>query len=235
MSITNDESKTGLQRTSYSALQLFQRCRKAWWFRYIGKLPDIPGVAAQRGTRLHLAGERALKGEIPPEQLPIQFKLFVERLMAAQEAGAQSESTWLADRDWAPVQDESAAMLKAIIDIHWLIDDELYIVDLKSGKVRPEHADQLELYAIIGAARYPKVTKVNVAVWYLDHGLVDNQKTHFREWLQLLQPVWRAKIDEVQKAQEWPTTPSIFCKWCSFVSHCPEGQTFLEEIRRGNQ
>lgn len=50
---------------SASQLELHERCARAWWFRYVVRLPDAPSRAQEFGTAFHAALETWLGGEDP--------------------------------------------------------------------------------------------------------------------------------------------------------------------------
>jgi RecB family exonuclease len=203
-------------RTSYSALTTFETCPFSYLQYYMNGFRDEGGAAAARGTRLHLAAERYLKGEIPMERLPIDFWKIRPKLQIYKDLGAIAEETWLVDKDWnhQDVEDEHTR-LKALTDIHWLTEDTIQIVDLKTGRNYPEHQDQLQLYAILGMLKYPTHHRVEVAALYVDDGVLGHQQTYHRGALPHLQDYWQKRMDILFGATEYPETPSVDgCRYC---------------------
>ena len=205
-------------RTSYSAIKLWERCPQAWAYRYIDKLPDKAGAAAQRGTRIHAAGERYLKGEIPIENLPVAYKPFLGSLELAKRLGANAEAVWVCGKDWKTHYEENdTSWIKSIVDMSYIVGDELHIVDFKTGRDYPEHTQQLELYMIMGAARFPTVKSVHAACWYLDKGEEGHNAYYKQDWLKLLRRPWEERVEVIAADKKHPATPSIpNCKWCAF-------------------
>ena len=213
-------------RTSYSALTTFEACPRSYKLYYLDEIKvETEKAAANRGTRLHLACERFLKGEIPFEKLPIDFRLIKLTLEQLKQKGAIAEQVWLLRDDTWEVQEEETpeTSFKAILDIHYIEGNTLYIYDLKSGRKYPEHDDQLQAYAMAGLCRYPEVEEVMVAALYLE-GL-DTQLKYNRAMLPHLQEFWKGRWDKLFNTHDYPPTPSLdACRWCDYKAtksgHC---------------
>jgi len=204
-------------RTSYSAMTTFESCPKSYALYYLEGHKTEAGAAANRGTRLHTACERFLKGEIELQQLSIDFFQIKAQLHIMKECGAKSEEVWLlSDDPWAlqEVEDDTTRF-KSIVDIHYVIGETLFIRDLKSGRRYPEHDDQLQGYALVGFHRYPEVTQVDVAALYLE-GPAPSM-VYPRAMLPHLQTFWKGRWDIVLGAEEYPATPSQdACRYCKY-------------------
>lgn len=204
-------------RTSYSALTTFEECPLSYKLGYLDKIVTPSGAAADRGTRLHLACERYLKGEIPHEKLPIDFFSVKQFLMEAKEKGAKAEEVWLVDHSWNYQEVEDAdTRFKAVVDIHYVEDGVLHIWDLKSGKNYPEHADQLEAYAVMGFSKYPDTQAVQVKALYLDQ--FGHHAVFQPALLPFLRLKWQDRWEKLFAEKEWAPTPGpIACKWCHYA------------------
>jgi hypothetical protein len=205
-------------RTSYSAIATYESCPLSYWLYYIVKMRDEnkPRPAADRGTRLHLAVERYLKGEIGIEKLSIDFRHIRGDLQMMKELGAKAEDIWLVGEDWAiHEEDGDTTMVKSIVDIHYLIGNELYIYDLKTGQPYPEHAEQLQLYAVMGFSKYPEAEMVLAALLYLEGQT--SPTMYKRGDVQGLRDFWTFRSKAPLEATEFPATPSRdACHWCDY-------------------
>lgn len=205
-------------RTSYSALTTFEACPRSYKLYYLDEIKvESDKAAANRGTRLHLACERYLKGDIPYEKLPIDFRLIKLLLEDFKRKGAVPEQEWLIRDDTWEIQAEETpeTSFKAILDIHYVEGDTLYIYDLKTGRKYPEHEDQLQAYALVGLCRYPEVQQAVVAALYLE-GL-GNPTPYHRAMLPHLQDRWKERWDKLFTTHEYPPTPSLdACRWCDY-------------------
>lgn len=206
-------------RHSYSSYSLYEKCPAAWKYRYVEGIPDtLPKPAAERGTRLHMAAERYLSGEISAGQLPVQFRAFSNLMEKMVEEGASPEAVWVVNDRWSLCTDgTSEAWVKSIIDVHWINGDTLHIRDFKSGRVYVSHREQLELYMVMGAAIFPGVERVVAEAIYLDQATFGSQIEHNRLWLTELQKLWKERFDEIEKDTTHEAKPSIFaCRWCPY-------------------
>lgn len=204
-------------RVSYSAISTFEACPLSYKLHYLDDIKsDRPRPAADRGTRLHLACERYLKNEIALEKLPIDFRVIKKVLVMVKEMGAKAEEVWLTSSDWN-IQDEESedTLIKSVVDIHWIVDQTLYIYDLKTGRKYAEHADQLQLYAAMGKAKYPHVKYVHVAALYLEGA--EPPTVYGEALLPHIQQYWKDRANSVLQAEEFPATPSAdACRYCDY-------------------
>lgn len=205
-------------RTSYSALTTFEDCPLSYKLAYLDKIDTPAGAAADRGSRLHKACERFIKGEIPDKALPLDFVNVKSLLKEAIALGAKAEEVWLVDHNWHPQTAENeSTRFKAIVDIHFLIDDELHIWDLKTGRQSSDYDDQLNAYAAMGFAVYPHVNRVFVKALYLDG--FGNQASFHKAMKPYIQDAWQQRWEALFRNEQWDPTPGpIACKWCSYPS-----------------
>lgn len=206
-----------IPRTSYSALSKFEECPLKYKLSYIDEINYAAGPAAAKGTRLHTACERFLKGEIEARQLSVDFMRIRPLLERMREMGAKAEEIWLIREDTWEFQGEETeeTTFKAIVDIHWIEDDILHIRDLKTGRPGNSHYDQLEAYAVLGLRRYPEVKEVIVAPLYLEGE--GAHTTYPRAIEPFLQKAWQGRWGKLYGAEQFPATPSNeACRWCPY-------------------
>ena len=204
-------------RTSYSALTTYEECPLAYKLGYIDKISTPSGAAADRGTRLHLACERFLLGEIDSPKLPIDFYAIKQFLIEAKEHGAKAEEVWLIDNEWnLQPEEDNTTRFKAVVDIHYVEGDVLHIWDLKTGKSYPEHADQLEAYAVIGFSAYTGINSVQVKALYLDQ--FGHHAVYQRALATYLRKKWQERWSKLFVEKEWSPTPGPnACRWCHYA------------------
>lgn len=111
-------------------------------------------------------------------------------------------------------------------------DDGYVIVDYKTGRYRQgiESIDDslpLSLYAMaVGARLGQGVSRIVL------HHLATNERSETvrddarlaRDWRQLVQVV-----DGMRSEDEFAARPSPLCRWCDYLSVCPEGQASVED------
>jgi hypothetical protein len=181
-----------------------------------GHVVEGPRPAADRGTRLHTACEKYLKDEIPLEKLSIDFRNVRGHLTIMKDLKAKAEEVWLCDDHWNyQTEEDLLTRFKAVIDIHYIIGKTLFIIDLKTGRQYPEHADQLQLYAVMGFSRYPEVAVVETSALYLEGPGHPSQ--YPRAMLPHLQKFWANRGGILFDATEYPATPSAdACRYCDY-------------------
>ncbi len=216
-------------RVSYSAISTWESCPKSYRYSYVEGLPSPSGPAAARGSRLHAAVEKYLKGKLPEEKLPIDFWRIRNQLSTFKALKARAEEEWNVTANWRVCKPSDPKIwLKAIIDIHYVVSQTLHVVDLKTGQIYQEHVDQLQIYAILGMVKYPKVTQVCVSGLYADQGRTDHEAVYKRKMLPHLQSHWSERGEAVLKDKLYVAKPSMDnCKWCPYNQKkggpCQEG------------
>lgn len=204
---------------SYSAISMWETCALQYKFAYVEGLDRPSGPAAARGTRLHKALEKYLKGQLPEEQLPVDFWRIKSTLVRyKEEFKAKSEDYWCALENWKKCsKDHPKVWVKAVLDVRYRIGKTLYIVDLKTGRIYPEHVDQLQIYATLALSRMIDIDKVIVKGLYADEGKEWHEATYPRAMANHLRNYWRDRgnkvlTDEVYMANPKPEN----CKYCPF-------------------
>lgn len=201
-------------RWSYSSLSTYETCPSKWKYRYIDGLPDPPSPAMERGTRLHSQCEEYLNGgvEAPGELGKIAHIL--ERLRANT---AKAECAWRLDAEWNPI--EHGGRVIGIVDVHFRLGDALHIYDFKTGRTYPGHAQQLELYALLGASHHPDVDRFEVGAIYIDTGKLSRRRTITRDELSPIRADWHQRAEAMLADEVYEPNPKGGgCYWCPYKS-----------------
>lgn len=208
-------------RWSYSALSTYEACPAQYKYSYLDDLPRESGPYAERGTRLHSAAEDFLNGS--NEMLPNDFKHVLKHMEELREKKAQAEAVVMATKDWGITEDKNEAWVKAIVDAHYLDgDDRLRLVDFKTGRWYPDHAKQLQLYAVLMFLKYPEVRRIDVSALYIDQGFYDSQNTYIRTMFEPLKADWERRAQVMYNDNDFLPTPSKnACNWCSYKAGKP--------------
>jgi len=105
------------------------------------------------------------------------------------------------------------------------------IIDLKTGRPRPQHRDDLRFYALIETLRSGVPPRI-LASYYLD--AADAEVEDVTE--QLLRSALRRTLDGIDALialrageREPVKRPGGPCHWCPLQQDCDEGQTYLAE------
>ena len=206
------------QITAWSASRVFthQNCPAKIGFDLAG-YKEPKGPALVRGQDIHAQGERYLK--TPRSQLPAAYSYFADEMKALRKAKAIAEESWAFLADWS-LCDWLDPMVRCRmkIDAH-LVQGRgklLRVVDFKTGKVANAKDEQLDLYAVGGFHRYPKVEVVEAEFWFLDTGDV-TEITYERDVdLARCQSEWEARGLTLIEDTKLEATPNPLCGWCGF-------------------
>jgi hypothetical protein len=201
-------------RWSYSSLGTYESCPAKYKFSYIDGIewPSSPAMA--RGTRMHLMAEEFVNGTV--DRVHPEIQRIGPQLLTLKSSGAKTEAVWLLNKDWQPVQDQSQAWVKAIIDVHFVDQDVLHLKDYKSGRMYDDHRSQLELYGLMGLCTYPDIKRAETAALYMDTGHEGMQSSIIRAMLPKMVQGWQDRAIIMMEDREWVPKPGPACKWCSF-------------------
>lgn len=226
---------------SYSRLATFEQCPFRAKLAYVDKIPEPerplpPGKtehANDRGSRIHEAAERFVRGET--ELIP-ELATFAPELTELREnykRGCVSlEGEWGFDREWTPVAwmaPEVWARIK--LDAMVTLNDEVAVViDYKTGKKsgnEVKHSDQGRLYAVGTILKCPTVQMITTEFWYTDQDDITST-TYTRNEVLQMQERFTSRALRMTSATEFPARPNKFnCKWCPYspkgTGHCAVG------------
>jgi hypothetical protein len=98
------------------------------------------------------------------------------------------------------------------------LDDSWKIIDFKTGKVRPENVEQLDLYAAVAIAHAPDhVQVIDAELWYLDWGEIIRRTYSRADALQLQKKYKKDKaVLRMLSDTTFKPTPGNHCRWCFF-------------------
>lgn len=219
----------GITSWSHSKLQDFERCRYRTFLLHVKRVPEPqrplpPGKtehANDRGTRVHEAAELYVQGRrssLAPELK--SFENEFNRLRQLYEQGIVSlEGEWGYDKDWQPTEWRSA-WHRAKLDIMVRTSEtSALVVDIKTGRKdgnELKHGEQLRLYALDTAMRYPDIEDITTELWYVDKDDITSQ-TFTRTQALKFMPGFKKRGDEITSCESWPANPSIWtCRYCMY-------------------
>ena len=209
-------SDTKPTRWSYSSLSTYKSCPAKWKFSYIDNIPWDASPAMSRGTRMHKMAEDFVTGEI--DFVPNEIKKIGPSLLLYKGLGASAEAVWLLDKDWKPTDVEAGnTWIKAIIDLHYVLNGVLYAKDYKSGQMYDEHRDQLELYGIMGLQLYPEVKRVETSAVYMDTGHEGVEGSIIRPMLPKMIDKWHGQAETMFADNDYDPKPGNACRWCPYA------------------
>lgn len=226
---------------SYSRLVDFEQCPLKAKLKYLDKIPEPerplpPGKtehANDRGTRVHEAAERYVRGgvELIPELS--NFATEFEELREKYKRGIVSlEGEWAVNRDWEPVAWSSRDAWARIKLDAFVRESEEYgvVIDYKTGRKHGnevKHGEQMQLYQLAAFMRYPTLQLLDVELWYLDKDDVTQTRFTREQGLRFLENFNR-RGELMTSAVEFNPQPNMYsCRWCPFgpkgTGHCKDG------------
>lgn len=215
---------------SYSALSMFEQCRKKFYHLKIVKdFRDGDSSFAAEGKEIHNAMfNRVIKGK----PLPLTWRHY-EKWAGAFERrpgekygemklclnNAFEPTSWFAPDAW----------VRAVIDLLIVDGDTATVVDWKTGRVRIDWT-QLQLTAALVSRLMPEIQTFGLVFVWLNAGKIstpDSGTTSKQElrrvWAELLPRV--KAIETAKKTTDFPATDSALCRYCPVVS-CPHWQEY---------
>jgi len=202
---------------SYSRYSTYVTCALMAKFKFIDRLKEPASPPLLRGSEIHKKAEDYSLGRI--KKLPKELELFEEEFKDLQKRRKtlRVEVQLAVDRDWEPCDwFAKSAWLRGVLDAMYVDNDILVIVDHKTGKIRAEQMEQLELYAILGFIFGPEhIKKVRCEFWYLDQGEIKD-KSFTRAQALKLRAKWERKTKKMLADTAFHPKPNDKCKWCWF-------------------
>ena len=220
---------------SYSRLIDFEQCKLRAKFKYVDRIPEParplpPGKtehANDRGTRIHDAAERFVRGgvELIPELKPFEAE-FLDLRNKYSHGMVSLEGEWAINKDWAPVAwgDRDAwARIKLDAFVR-LSPTHAVVIDYKTGRKygnEIKHAEQTQLYQLASFLRYPELETIDVELWYTDQDDLTHMKYTRSQGMRFFQNFNQRGI-AMTSAEEFPPSPNVFaCKWCPYGPRGP--------------
>jgi len=179
-----------------------------------------------RGSSVHKLAEKYVRGALSTLGNDL-FRFGAE--LGKLRANARYVETELQiglDKSWGEADWFGAATwCRVVLDAVDSSDLEcVRVIDYKTGRVKPDHKDQLSLYAIAAFARgRGNLRRVDALLWYLDEGEEISQ-TFVRKDLPSLKKRWERRVAPMLADREFKPAPSDqACRWCKFGEVCGRG------------
>jgi len=199
---------------SYSRWKTYTECPLRAKLKFIDKLPDPSGPAADRGSAIHKMAQDYVEGFIPELPLPLnQFSMGFDHLRRIK---AKCEIEWAFTASWTPTDWLATdAWLRVKTDAYVLKDDELTIIDYKTGRVYPEHKDQCSIYALAGFLVVPGVKEICTQLWYTDQQQIADHLYKKKDF-PALKKDWIKRSRPMLNDTKFLPIPGAHCRYCIF-------------------
>jgi hypothetical protein len=222
---------------SYSRLGDFELCKFRAWLKHDQRIPEpqrplAPGkteLANDRGARIHENLEQYVRGdtdELCPEaetyfgpQIDLLRVLYAEGMVSV-------EGEWGMNQDWEPCDWKTAWLRLKLDALCFHSKTEATVIDYKTGRLfgnEAKHAEQLQLYALCTALRYPDLERIRSEAWYIDQPDPANLSSNIRGMTFLRAQALRFRTGfnkrgtSLTSCVDFPANPNKFsCKWCMY-------------------
>lgn len=230
--------------TSFSRLKIFEQCPRRAQFAFLDKIPEPRNTAIEspldRGTRVHDAAEKFIRGEQP---LALELKNFEEEFQRLKERYEENqerlllEQMWCYDNAWQCIAENDFAntWLRVKLDACLFLDEETQpktavIIDYKTGKKsgnEVKHMEQMQLYQLATLLRFPEIELVEVELWYVDQNETTLAKFKRKHGLNFLKH-FNDRMLAMTTTEEFVPRPSLHtCRFCPYKTG-PLGKSGLQ-------
>lgn len=220
---------TTLTSWSYSVYHKYLDCPFAVCLEKIQKVRIIepPNEHFIKGDRVHKSAEIQIGGRGKLPKLEPELKTVKALLVDLRKRQAAVELEWAFNRQWEPTSwyDKDAWLrIKTDVCADSAKPPVVDIIDWKTGRCYPDHAQQRSLYALGGLrlvqigqlAGGSKDVQLTVKHIYLDTGLRATEKYAMAS-LEPLKREWMARIKKMMNDKVFNATPSPrACRYCKF-------------------
>jgi len=203
---------------SYSRLTTWEDCNKKAYYKFIEKRKEPTAPALERGSKIHKLAEDYVTAPGKKVLLPEELDRFEEEFkeLRTRKKYLAVEQQLALTKEWVPCDwFSSKAWLRVVMDAIDIQGKIAKIIDYKTGKVRPEKAEQLDLYALALLCTHANLTDIYAEFWYLDWGEVI-RRDYTRKDLPKLKRKWAKQAKPMLSDETFKECPSALCRWCWF-------------------
>lgn len=209
------------QAVSFSGLKKYEQCPHQFYRTKVKKdiVEDFSHPAAVWGNEVHAAFEYYLKNGTPLGDRFAQYQKYVERL--SQIPGEHYVELKLAmnANDQIVQFSSKDAAYRAIIDFLVVRRDKAFLIDHKTGKIRP--TAQLHFNALLIFTAFPDVEEIKAAFFWVK----DDTYTKHTFRRDDIDDLWSkfeptlVRMEESFETGNWPKRKTGLCPWCP-VADC---------------
>jgi len=200
---------------SYSRFADYSKCPQLAKFKHVDKIREPENDAMRRGSVVHDTAAAILRGDHPGPLDVRAWDAFAPLFEELRKLEPVVEQQWGYTKQWLPTGwFGNDTWFRSVLDAAVLYaDNTVDVVDHKTGKPSPSHAEQAELYAISVFIRYPAVQSATVRYWYLDLGSESVYRFE-RSALAGMITQWEKKVGPMLNDTVFAPKPGQHCNWC---------------------
>jgi len=206
---------------SFSRLSDYEDCPFKAKLKHLDKKREPDSPAMKRGTDIHADAQRFSIGA--DKVLPESLKLFADEFkgLRKRKSTLAVEQQVAFNAKWEPVDWFSPeAWVRVVLDCTF---DATFkgsglvrvVIDYKTGKIREESLEQLDLYAIASFSNEggAKIKRCDAELWYLDAGEIKD-RSYTREGAEALKKTWGKRVAPMMADTTFKPKPGNACRWC---------------------
>jgi CRISPR/Cas system-associated exonuclease Cas4 (RecB family) len=204
---------------SYSRWSDYEKCPLSAKLKHLDKIQEPVNDAMLRGGEVDRKATDYVTGKL--KKLPEELFRYEEEFkdLLKKKRILQPQQDLALTKLWTPTSwFGKDAWLRIKMDVFYddLKTNVRKIIDYKTGKIRIEHENQLELYAVGGLAYAAKSIKTfETELWYLDQGHT-TPKVFTRAEAESLKPKWEKRVKKMLSDTTFKPNPGSNCTWCYF-------------------
>lgn len=205
---------------SFSRWQTYTQCPRKAKLQYIDGLfvdeEDEKNKAARRGTVIHKTAEDLIMAKKLMPTPPI-FTFFKQELKELHRLRAVAEVKLGITRDWEPCEfDAKDYWWHGALDAVAMTNKtSAWVVDWKSGRIYPQHKQQLEVYALVTFLHDEWIERVTCEDLYVDQKKKATE-VYERSQVPRLITLWERRTLAMFNDTTFAPCPSNLCGWCPY-------------------
>lgn len=204
-------------------MNLFLDCPYKWKRVYIDGIKSEPSPAQEKGIRIHEKIEKFYKNMKPDPEIKKFIASELKRVKRLKDIG-KAELKYFKPIFQELYMEDKELGLKGFVDAVYInpTDDELIVIDYKSGRYYPNKLDDYRFELAV----YSELLKVSGkcdAPKYWGIYFVEQDKMFFEkiddEYIRRMYATVE-RVREGIKSGKFPATRNCWCRWCQFKEEC---------------
>lgn len=217
-----------LRPFSYSKLSTFLSCPRRFKYQYIDRIETPRPEHFTRGSYIHDILEHYPNKTCPEVDKFINSEVGKKYLNILTDKTAR-EVRFGYDDAFNLIKYSKQAMLNGIIDLIYIKDNIVHLVDWKTGRAKTEEEQdwsQLETYAIAFLDRYD----VEIAYVYID-ACTENKRLLTKDLRSTILNKVYSNIMRVEACKNYRCNITWQCEYCQFNNICSYKEESIENLR----
>lgn len=206
---------------SFSRRNDYKKCPAFAKFKHVLRIAEPGNDAMTRGAAIGEMANKFAKAR-KTTKCPPQLQTFEQEFRELQKKVVMAEEEWCFTSAWKRTGwFDKDAWCRVKVDACF-VDGKARrakVIDYKTGKVREEHEEQLDLYALAAfIVLENEVDEVEVELWYLDQGVQkpDEPRVYLRDEVPALKKKWEKDVAPMLRDTRFQPKPSKACTWCFY-------------------